>query len=96
LLKRADDLRATQKSVTLMIPASIIRIWFLGLYSWVLLGAGLYLGHKWYQRAWSYDFNLQRSYFDPHIGSNHETLLLVIATGLLFWVLAGGELCEVF
>jgi hypothetical protein len=38
-----------------MIPTSIIRFWFLGLFSWVLLGAGIYLSHKWYQRAWSYD-----------------------------------------
>jgi hypothetical protein len=35
--------------------------------SWILLGLGIYLSHKWYQHAWSYDFNLQRSYFDPHI-----------------------------
>jgi pimeloyl-ACP methyl ester carboxylesterase len=75
-----------------MIPSSIIRVWFLGLFSWVLLGAGIYFGHKWYQRAWSYDFNLQRSYFDPHIGYNHETFLLVLAVALLFWVLAGGML----
>jgi hypothetical protein len=73
-----------------MIPTSIVRIWFLGLFSWVLLGTGIYLSHKWYQRAWSYDFNLQRSYFDPHIGYNHETLLLLVAACLLFWVLAGG------
>jgi pimeloyl-ACP methyl ester carboxylesterase len=73
-----------------MIPTSIFRIWFLGLFSWVLLGAGIYLGHKWYHHAWSYDFNLQRSYFDPHIGYNHETFLLFIAAALLLWVLAGG------
>src|SRR4029077_16056166 len=73
-----------------MIPTSIIRIWFLGLFSWVLLGAGIYVGHKWYQRAWSYDFNLQRSYFHPHFGYNHETFLLFIAAALLLWVLAGG------
>jgi hypothetical protein len=73
-----------------MIPTSIIRIWFLGLFSWILLGLGIYLSHKWYQHAWSYDFNLQRSYFDPHIGQNHETLLLSIAASLLFLVLAGG------
>jgi pimeloyl-ACP methyl ester carboxylesterase len=73
-----------------MIPTSIFRIWFLGLFSWILLGAGIYVGHKWYQRAWSYDSDLQRSYFDPHIGYNHETLLLFIATALLLWVLAGG------
>ena len=69
-----------------MIPSSIIRIWFLGLFSWVLLGVGIYLGHEWYRRAWSYDYNLQRSYFDPHIGYNHETVLLVVAVALLLWV----------
>src|SRR3979409_1433621 len=73
-----------------MIPTSIIRVWFLGLFSWALLGVGIYLSHKWYQRAWSYDFNLHRSYFDPHIGNNHETLILAVAVGLLFLVLAGG------
>src|SRR6202008_1554667 len=73
-----------------MIPSSIIRFWFLGLFSWVLLGIGIYIGHKWYQRAWSYDSNLHRSYFDPHIGNNHETFLLAVAVGLLLWVLAGG------
>jgi pimeloyl-ACP methyl ester carboxylesterase len=73
-----------------MIPTSIIRFWFLGLFSWVLLGLGIYLSHKWYQRAWSYDLNLHRSYFDPHIGNNYETLLLAVAVGLLFWALAGG------
>jgi pimeloyl-ACP methyl ester carboxylesterase len=73
-----------------MIPTSIIRIWFLGLLSWILLGAGIYLSHQWYHHAWSYDFNLQRSYFDPHLGYNRETLLLLIAATLLFLVLAGG------
>src|SRR5277367_3882531 len=73
-----------------MIPTSIIRMWFLGLLSWILLGVGIFLSHKWYQHAWSYDFNLQRSYFDPHIGYNRETLLLFIAASLLFLVLGGG------
>ena len=54
------------------------------------MGLGIYLSHKWYQHAWSYDFNLQRSYFDPHIGNNHETHLLIIAACLLFLVLGGG------
>ncbi len=62
----------------------------MGLLSWILLGVGIYLSHKWYQQAWSYDFNLQRSYFDPHIGYNRETLLLLIAACLLFLVIAGG------
>ena len=73
-----------------MIPSSIIRIWFFGFFSWVLLGVGIYLGHEWYRRAWSYDYNLQRSYFHPHFGYNHETLLLVVAVALLLWVLTGG------
>jgi pimeloyl-ACP methyl ester carboxylesterase len=73
-----------------MIPTSIIRFWFLGLFSWVLLGVGIYLSHKWYQRAWSYDSNLHHSYFDPHIGNNYETFLLAVAVSLLFWALAGG------
>jgi hypothetical protein len=64
------------------------------LVSWVdvvdPLGIGIYLSHKWYQHAWSYDFTLQRSYFDPHVGYNRETLLLSVAACLLFWVLAGG------
>jgi pimeloyl-ACP methyl ester carboxylesterase len=75
-----------------MIPTSIIRIWFLGLLSWILLGVGIYLSHKWYHHAWSYDLGLQRSYFDPHIGNNHETRLLIIAASVLFLVLAGGIL----
>src|ERR1700747_1821281 len=73
-----------------MIPTSIIRFWVLALFSCVLFGIGIYLSHKWYQRAWSYDFNLHRSYFDPHIGNNYETFLLAVAVGLLLWVLAGG------
>src|ERR1700722_15771203 len=73
-----------------MIPSSIIRIWFLGVLSWILLGLGIYLSHKWYQQAWSYDFNFQRSYFDPQIGYNRETLLLFVAACLLCLVLAGG------
>jgi pimeloyl-ACP methyl ester carboxylesterase len=78
-----------------MIPTSIFRIWFLGLLSWVLLGVGIYLGHRWYQQAWSYNFNLQRSYFDPHVGYNHQTLLLSVAGCLLFVVLAGGLIVRV-
>jgi hypothetical protein len=40
--------------------------------------------------AWSYDLSLQRSYFDPHIGNNHETRLQIIAASVFFLVLAGG------
>jgi hypothetical protein len=51
----------------------------LGFFRGFLPGVGIYLSHKWYQRAWSYDFNLHRSYFDPHIGNNYETFLLAVA-----------------
>ncbi len=51
-----------------MIPTSILRIWFLGLLSSILLGVGIYLSHEWYQHAWTYDFNLQRSFFNLHLG----------------------------
>src|ERR1700759_3181184 len=75
-----------------MIPTSIVRIWFLGLLSWILLGVGIYLSHRWYHHAWSYDLRLQRSYFDPHIGNNHETHVLIIAASVLLLVLGGGIL----
>jgi hypothetical protein len=78
-----------------MIPTSIIRIWFLGLLSWILLGVGIYLSHKWCHQAWSYDLNLQHSYFDPHFGNNQETRLLIIAASVLFLVLAGGLIVRV-
>jgi len=55
----------------------------LGLFSWVLLGAGIYLGHKWYQPRVSYDFNLQRSYFDPTFGYNQRCSLFIAARLLL-------------
>ena len=73
-----------------MIPTSIIRIWLFGLFSWLLLGVGIYISHKWYQWAWSYDFNLHRSYFDPHIGNSYQTLLLAVVVVLFLWALAGG------
>ncbi|MBV9490558.1 MAG: alpha/beta hydrolase [Verrucomicrobia bacterium] len=73
-----------------MIPSSILRIWCLGLFSFVLVGADVYFGHQWYKRAWSYDSEHQRSYFDPHLGFNHATLCLTIAVVLLVWALAGG------
>ncbi len=73
-----------------MIPTSIIRIWLLNIFSWVLLGAAIYVTHRWYQHSWSYDSNLQRSYFDPHFGYNHHTFLLIVALALILWVLIGG------
>jgi pimeloyl-ACP methyl ester carboxylesterase len=73
-----------------MIPTSIFRVWFLGLFSFLLIGAGVYAGHEWYRRAWGYDFERQQSYFDPRLGVNPPTLLLAVAVGLLLWALMGG------
>jgi len=72
-----------------MIPTSIFRVWLVGLFSCLLVGTGLYAGHEWYRRAWGYDFERQRSYFDPHLGLNFPTLLLAGAVGLLVWALLG-------
>ena len=73
-----------------MIPTSILRVWFFGLFSFVLIGAGIYCGHEWYHRSWGWDSEHQRSYFDPHWGLNFPTLFFAVAVGLLFWTLFGG------
>jgi pimeloyl-ACP methyl ester carboxylesterase len=73
-----------------MIPTSILRIWFSGLFSFFLIGVGIYCGHEWYRRSWSWDSEYQRSYFDPHWGFNHPTLFFAVAVGLLLWALLGG------
>ncbi len=36
-----------------------------------LVSCCIYIGHKWYERAWGYGFDHQRSYFNPSIGYNH-------------------------
>lgn len=62
----------------------------------VIAGSWIYLSHKWYQRAWSYDFNLHRSYFDAHIGNNYQRLLLAVVMVLLLWLFAGGVIVRAF
>jgi pimeloyl-ACP methyl ester carboxylesterase len=74
----------------IMIPTSILRVWFFGLFSFVLIGIGIYCSHEWYRRSWGWDFEYQRSYFYPHWGFNHPTLFLAVAVGLLLWALFGG------
>jgi pimeloyl-ACP methyl ester carboxylesterase len=73
-----------------MIPTAILRIWFFGLFSFFLIGLGIYCSHEWYRRSWSWDSEYQRSYFDPHWGFNHPTLFFAFAVGLLLWALLGG------
>jgi pimeloyl-ACP methyl ester carboxylesterase len=79
-----------------MIPTSIFRVWFFGLFSFFLIGVGIYCGHEWYHRSWSWDAEHQRSYFDPQWGFNHPTLFFTLAVVLLLWVLLGGVVIRVF
>ena len=79
-----------------MIPTSILRVWFFGLFSFVLIGAGAYCGHDWYRRSWGWDSEHQRSYFDPHWGFNVPTLFFAVAAGLLLWALFGGVIIRTF
>jgi pimeloyl-ACP methyl ester carboxylesterase len=79
-----------------MIPTSILRVWFFGLFSFILIGVGIYCGHEWYRRSWGWDFEHQRSYFDPRWGFNYPTLFFAVAVGLLLWALFGGLIIRSF
>jgi pimeloyl-ACP methyl ester carboxylesterase len=78
-----------------MIPSSIFRVWFTGLLSFFLVGAGVYCIHKWYHRSWDYDYANQRSYFHPHLGFNHPTSFLAAAVVLFLLVVLGGLIVRV-
>jgi pimeloyl-ACP methyl ester carboxylesterase len=72
-----------------MIPTAIIFIWFSGLLSLGIIAGAVYLLREWYQTAWVYDAVLDRTIFDPHIGLNVPTALLVGGLLLLLWAVAG-------
>jgi pimeloyl-ACP methyl ester carboxylesterase len=73
-----------------MIPTAIIFIWFSGLLSVGVIAGAVYLLREWYQTAWVYDAVLDRTIFNPDIGLNAPTTLLVGGLLLLLWALAGG------
>ena len=50
----------------------------------------MYLLREWYQTAWVYDVVLDRTIFNPDIGLNAPTALLVGGLLLLLWAIAGG------
>jgi pimeloyl-ACP methyl ester carboxylesterase len=73
-----------------MIPTAVLFIWFSGLLSFGIIGGAMYLLREWYQRAWLYDSVLDRTVFNPDIGLNAPTALLVGGLLLLIWAVAGG------
>ena len=79
-----------------MIPTAIIFIWFSGLLSLGIIAGAVYLLREWYQTAWVYDSLLDRLVFNPDIGLNAPTALLVGGLLLLIWAVAGGFLIRLF
>ncbi len=79
-----------------MLPTAILRLWFLSLLSPGLIGAGVYLAHRWYQQSWGYDPSLHRSFFDPHFRLDEPTLCVLAAAFLLVVALAGGLIVRLF
>ena len=73
-----------------MIPTAVMFIWFSGLLSAGIIAGAVYLLREWYQTAWVYDAVLDRAIFNPAIGLNGPTALLVGGLLLLIWAIAGG------
>jgi pimeloyl-ACP methyl ester carboxylesterase len=63
--------------------------WLQSLLSLAVLGGGLYALWEWYERARTYDPNLDRYVFDPDWGLNGQTALLALGLFLLLWTVAG-------
>jgi pimeloyl-ACP methyl ester carboxylesterase len=78
------------------IPPFIFLIWLLGLLSFAVIGAGIYLLREWYLRAWEYSPTLERAVFDPNFGWNGQTALLLGGLALIVWALAGGLILRLF
>ena len=72
-----------------MLPTSIIFMWLQGLLSLSILGGGIYALWEWVERARDYDPDLGRAVFDPNLGFNGQTALLVLGLALLLWTFAG-------
>ncbi len=77
-----------------MIPTFIFQVWLLGLFSFGLIGGGIYLAHEWQQRSWAWDPVRLESVFAPYFGANEETAMLVAAAVLFLIVLAGGSIVK--
>lgn len=79
-----------------MVPTAIIFIWFSGLLSLGIIAGAVYSLREWYQTAWVYDSLLDRMVFNPDIGLNAPTALLVGGLLLVIWAVAGGLLVRLF
>src|SRR5688572_29748143 len=75
-----------------MVPSLIISTWLLGLLSFGMIGGAIYLLYEWYQRAWDYDPNLNRLVFEPNLGFNALTAILLAGLLLLIWTFFGALL----
>ena len=72
-----------------MLPTSIIFLWLQGILSLGILGGGIYALWEWVERARDYDPDLGRAVFDPNLGLNGQSALLVLGLALLLWTFAG-------
>ena len=72
-----------------MLPTSILFMWLQGLLSLGILGGGIYALWQWVEQARDYDPDLGRAVFDPNLGLNGPTALLVLGLVLLLWTFAG-------
>lgn len=79
-----------------MIPTAIIPIWLSGLLSLGIIGSAFYLLREWYQASWVNDRPLEGAVFNPDLGLNTPTALLVFGLLLLVWAVAGGLIVQLF
>jgi pimeloyl-ACP methyl ester carboxylesterase len=84
------------------LPTSILAAWLLGLLSLAIVVAGPWLLYAWYDRAWVLervrveDRIVERWAFDPQLGMNPPTAMLVAGVALIAWALLGGLIVRLF
>ncbi len=72
-----------------MIPTAVIPIWASSVLSLGIIAGAIYLLREWYQQAWVFDTLLDRRVFNPDLGLNVQTVLLIGGILLLVWAIAG-------
>ena len=73
-----------------MLPTSIFALWFSALWSFGIIGGGVYLIYEWWRRSWFWDVRFNDWRFDPAFGGNAPTAMLALGALLLLWSVAGG------